>query len=325
MKFNMITEDNTIEQGFAYFLLTKTSKGLSDYTIANINSFYNNFEKFLVSIKCSVKTSHIKVLKVSPAIDTMFRDYLVEKRGLKAQSVHTYMMWFNAFYKCLADELEILPHRKLVLKPAPRVIKTLYTDEQLRRLLTPPKNIRKFYDYEIYVIVHFILNTGCRIHNVVELQMKDISRLDEGIVRFSKTKNGKPQLIFVPTATVAVLKKFINVWRSDATDEDYVFCNSRGGKATTNALNQQYIQYVERHGGAGCPTSFHLLRHQYAATFLKNGGSIYDLKRQLGHSSFDMVQWYADHYADPNVANMERFTPSFNFEKGKKLQPKIKK
>ena len=324
MKFNALTIDSTIESAFAFFMLTKTSKGLTNYTLANINSFYNHLDRCLGAGGGSVKTTTLSIFKGGSAMDTLFRDYL-EKRGLKAQSVHTYMMWYNAFYKYLADELEILPHRTLRLKPAPRVIKTLYTDEQLRRLLTPPKNIRKFYDYEIYVIVHFILNTGCRIHNVVELQMKDISRLEEGIVRFTKTKNGKPQLIFVPTATVAVLRKFINVWRSDATDEDYVFCNSRGGKATTNALNQQYIQYVERHGGAGCPTSFHLLRHQYASTFLKNGGSIYDLKRQLGHSSFDMVQWYADHYAEPNVENMERFTPSFNLEKGKKLEPKIKK
>jgi integrase/recombinase XerD len=211
------------------------------------------------------------------------------------------------------------------LKAAPRVIKTLYTEDQLRLLLTPPKNISDFNFYEMYVIVHFILNTGCRIRNVVDLQMKDITRLEEGIVRFGLTKNGKPQLIFVPAATVAVLKKFINVWRSDANSEDYVFCNQYGAQSTRDALTKRYEAYVKKVAGANCPTSFHLLRHQYAATFLKKGGSIYDLKRQLGHSSFAMVQWYADHYADPNIENMERFTPSFNFEKGKKLQPKIKK
>jgi integrase/recombinase XerD len=204
-------------------------------------------------------------------------------------------------------------------------IKNLLTEDQLRQLIAPFKHYDRFSQYQGWVIANFILNTGARKSNLVNLKMCDLHRIDEGIVRFGTTKNGKPQLIFVPAETCAILKKWCGIWRSDAKPEDYVFCDTKGNQSTGYSIGARYMEFLEKNCEEGFPTSLHLLRHQYASMFLMNGGSIYDLKRQLGHSSFAMVQWYADHYTDPNISNMEAFTPSRTLRQNEKLKPKLGK
>ena len=323
MKFKGLTLENTIEQAFSFYYLTKSSLNLSKATLNGLSCFYNMLVKFFES-GGDGKDTKLNVWKGGAIVDALFVEYL-DSHGYATTTKAVAMVQYNAFYRYLSEDLDLLPVRKLTVKKAERPIKNLLTEEQLRLLLTPPKNLRDFYLYENYVIAHFTLNTGCRARNISELRLDDLSRLDEGIVRFATTKNRKPQLIFVPSGTVSVVKKWLNVWRSDAAASDFVFCDNKGAQMDAKHIGYNYARYVVKRLGKGAPTSIHLLRHQYAFTYLQKGGSIYDLKRQLGHSSFNMVQWYADHTVEPNISNMERFTPSFNLEPSSRLRPNLGK
>ncbi len=53
----------------------------------------------------------------------------------------------------------------------------------------------------------------------------------------------------------------------------------------------------------------HLLRHTYATTFLLNGGDIFLLKQNLGHSTLSMVEQYLHVTSQMAAVRSQRFSP----------------
>jgi hypothetical protein len=53
----------------------------------------------------------------------------------------------------------------------------------------------------------------------------------------------------------------------------------------------------------------HLLRHTYATTFLLNGGDIFLLKQNLGHSTLSMVEQYLHVTSQVAAVRSQRFSP----------------
>ncbi len=64
---------------------------------------------------------------------------------------------------------------------------------------------------------------------------------------------------------------------------------------------------------AGVPIiNFHGLRHTYASHYMMNGGSLYDLKALLGHSTIDVTQ----RYAHLSLESLQKTRSLVNFEIG---------
>src|SRR5215207_2544613 len=59
------------------------------------------------------------------------------------------------------------------------------------------------------------------------------------------------------------------------------------------------------------PFRFHDLRHRYAVEYLKNGGGLYDLQHQLGHSSVKVTELYLA-YLTPEEVVRDKDAPAQN-------------
>lgn len=59
----------------------------------------------------------------------------------------------------------------------------------------------------------------------------------------------------------------------------------------------------------------HLLRHTYATLFLLNGGDVFLLKQNLGHSTLSMVQRYVHIVSEQAAIRSQEFSPLDRLER----------
>ena len=312
---------------------------MSEITIKGVEVFRDNFYQFLaiktipaeelVSYPREEILSHIAIMPImvleGANLDELYKLYLMD-RGNKESSVWQMMTRYIAFYRYCSDILECINPKKFTLQPPQQKIKQLYTNEQLDKLLEKPKDYRKnFKSHRDWLIVMYVYNTGNRRRSIVNIQMKDLAELEEGFVIINETKSKKPQRVVVPQRLVMLIKEFINIWRYDTNGDDYLFTDAYGEQLSADNLTKIVKRYNEKILGKGCPTSIHLFRHQYAAEYIKDEGSMFDLQKQLGHSTLDMVKYYAEHYGKPNKDNIESHAPinrRRNTTTREKLKPK---
>lgn len=305
------------------YISYKRAQGLSEATIKGVDVFFDNFYGFLAlntispddinSFSKEEILAHIAILPLmvieTDNIDELYKLYLMD-RGNNENSVWQMMTRFLAFYRYCSDVLQAVNKKVFTLKRPKIKIKNLFTDEQITTLLEQPKDYRKnFKTHRDWLLIMYVYNTGNRRRSIANIQMKDLSELDEGFIIINTTKNKNPQRIVVPQKLVHLMKEFIRTWRYDTTGEDYLFTNEYGEQLSLDNITKIVARYCQKRLGEGCPTSIHLFRHQYAAEYIKDEGSMFDLQKQLGHSTLDMVKHYAEHYGKPNADNIASHAP----------------
>ena len=87
-----------------------------------------------------------------------------------------------------------------------------------------------------------------------------------------------------------VLKRFIRDFRSDATPEEYLFCNIAEERLSENALKLSIRDY--NHSREVDRTSIHALRHTYATMLLSRGVDLRTVQDLMGHSDITITQIY---------------------------------
>jgi integrase/recombinase XerD len=216
---------------------------------------------------------------------------MLKSEELKEASINHYLRDLRTFINWCYENEYINEKIKIELITYQEETKEVYTDEELAALLRKPTNKNDFVEWRTYTIVCYILGTGNRIETICNLTIGDIDITDR-IVHLRKEKNRKVQNISIDKKLAAVLHRYKRDWRSDASENEYFFCNQEGNKLTTNALQQSLRKYNMERGVE--KTSCHLLRHTFSKLFIQNGGSEFKLQRMLGHSTLEMTRHYVD-------------------------------
>jgi site-specific recombinase XerD len=109
-------------------------------------------------------------------------------------------------------------------------------------------------------------------------------------------KGAKSRTVQIPDSLKRHLKQFV-VWKASRGEptgpDDYLFIGQRG------PWSSQAIQFlVKKHlktlGLYENEKSVHALRHSYAVEFYRQEKDLRGLQKQLGHSSIQTTQIYAD-------------------------------
>ena len=122
---------------------------------------------------------------------------------------------------------------------------TVASTSNCTRLLKKPDADCKFCEYRNWVIVNFLLNSGCRAATVRNIQIQDVDLLRKQIV-LRHTKNGKVQVILLCTSMIAILRDYMAVRAGKGSD--YLFCNEFGDFLTENALRLAIVKYNNTKG-----------------------------------------------------------------------------
>lgn len=294
---NILT-NKTIDNAFEDFIKHCKVKNLAPATIKYYQDCYERFREFyqdeLDCINSNTIDDYVLFLRDSGINDVSVNTY---KRGLRV--ILYYFM-----------EQGYVEEFKISIYKAEKKIKEVYTDLEIERLLKKP-NLKKcdFAEYRSWVIVNFLLGTGCRSNTLCNIQIKDLS-LEDGLVRLSTTKNKKQQIIPISKHLCIILQEYLT-YRQAKTDEDYLFVSVYNEKLNGDSLYNSIKKYNNRRGVR--KQGIHTFRHTFAKNWIKNGGNIFTLQKMLGHSSLEMVKEYVEMFEDDLRIDYDKYNPLDNF------------
>jgi site-specific recombinase XerD len=109
-------------------------------------------------------------------------------------------------------------------------------------------------------------------------------------------KGSKSRTVQIPDSLKKHLRQFL-AWkqtRGETTGhDDHLFLGQRG-PWTSQAVQQLVKKYLKALGLYESEKSVHALRHSYAVEFYRQEKDLRALQKQLGHSSIQTTQIYAD-------------------------------
>ena len=224
----------TFEQVFELYISAVTARGVKDKTLATYKQHFHAISKRLdVSMPINRLSSSV--------LDKMILQ--MRKEGLSDSSINSYTRTLKCFLSWCNEEG--YSDANLKIYKAAETVKETYTDEELLTLLKKPEADCKFCEYRNWVIVNFLLNSGCRAATVRNIQNQDVDLSRRQIV-LRHTKNGKVQVIPLCSAMVAILRDYMTIREGEASD--YLFCNEFGGFLTENALRLAIVKFNNSRG-----------------------------------------------------------------------------
>jgi len=295
----LVRQSPSTSIAFERFAKANQVKNLSPATLEYYDSFLQTFIDFLGD-------GEMLVSDIEPST---IEDYILFLKSSKEKSlcdisVNTYLRAVRAFlYYCMRQNW--LPRFDIKLIKADESIKEPYTNEELRKLLARPdmKNCR-FSEYRNWVIVNFLLSTGCRVSTLIELKIKDLD-FSNGTVLFTHMKARKQQVVPMSKSLCAVLFEYLDY--RDGQPDDYLFISECNTQLTRHGLATSIRRYNHSRGVE--KTSLHLFRHTFAKLYIVAGGDAFRLQKLLGHSDLTMTRHYVALYADDLKDNYDKYNP----------------
>lgn len=271
-KYNKISIHTRIEQ----FIVAKQIDNLSQKTIDNYKLTLNIFANHIRKTVNTINTDDIRDYIV----------YLSHERRIKQSSLDTYLACIKSFFNWLQSEEIINKNPTLKIKSGKfdkiSTRKSLKIEEILL-IKDSCKNIRE------KSIIEFLLSTGCRLSEVINLNIEDIDFIEQSIKVLGKGK--KQRIVYFSTEAKIYLTQYLQQRKGNS---DAIFTSI---KKPYERLNQRALQKIVRNIGvkAGLKNNIHphLFRHTFATTLLNKGMDIVIIQRLLGHSNLQTTQIYA--------------------------------
>ena len=297
MKIQMKKRFSSILECLGDFLRERKAEGVTEKTIQSYHNIFHSIGKHL---------------DLSMGIDELTKNDLtglvcaLKDKGLSDNTINSYTRHLHSFLEWAKKE-NLTDVTLAIYKPC-ETIKDTYTDEELRKLLKKP-NMKtvKFFDYRNWVIINFLVNSGCRASTVRNILIKDVD-IDKGLVTYRHNKNRKIQIVPLCDSMRRILRDYMRI--RDAGDNEYLFPAEQNKQMTERGFYQAVARYNKSRGVS--KTSPHLFRHTFAERFLLNGGNAFALQRILGHSTLDMTKRYCRIYDNSIVENFNSFSPLEN-------------
>lgn len=207
-------------------------------------------------------------------------DYIfaMKEEKLSDTTINTNLRMVRAFlYWCM--EKGYLEQFAIKLVRADDPIKEPYTAQELEKLLTAPnRKSCSFAEYRNWVMVNFLLGTGCRASTLVNLKIGDLD-LSAGMVTFRHMKARNQQMVPLAKSLVKVLEEYLEFRGGEPSES--LFVSEYGNALTVSALGNAVWTY--NHSRDVAKTSVHLFRHTYAKLYIQAGGDPFRLQKLLGH------------------------------------------
>ena len=279
-KITMSKKNNlTIEDAFALFIRKCKINNLTENSINSYVSKITHFYEFVD------KNSPVNTI-TSEIVDSYIL-YLRNETEANDITINSYLRALRAFaYYCM--ECNYISKFKIQLPKAEKKIKETYTDQDLKKLLEKPNmNTCTFSTYKTWVFENYLLGTGNRISSALNLRIGDVD-FENDLITLRRTKNRKQQIIPLSNTLAVILREYLEI--RGGTEDDYLFCNEYGQKASERSYQQLVSRYnIKRNVNV---TSCHSFRHTFAKKAILNGIDPFRLQRLLGHSDLTVTKEY---------------------------------
>jgi site-specific recombinase XerD len=137
------------------------------------------------------------------------------------------------------------------------------------------------------LLVEFMLNTGCRVGEVHQLNREDIDL--ENRTAHVVGKGKKIRYVHFTDKCAILLEKYLHTLPNNSTA---VFVTSTGKQLGVRMI-QRIIHEMGKEAGLSTPLYPHRLRHTFATELLAKGAELSFIGDELGHNDISTTQIYA--------------------------------
>lgn len=169
-------------------------------------------------------------------------------------------------------------------------------------------------------LVSLMLDTGLRVSEEANLAAADL-HLDSRYVKVMG-KGSKERMISFGVSCQRTLLQYYHYFRPEPAHPGVeTFFLSIDGYPMTASSIQSMMKRLAK--SSGVPRMYpHLLRHTYATLFLLNGGDVFTLQQNLGHTTLEMVRRYVHLASRMAAIRGQSFSPldRLNIKEGRRFK-----
>ena len=258
-----------------YYLGAKKIDGLSERTLKNYKYNLELFAGRVTKSAAKVTTDDIRG----------YIAYLDETRHLAETSLQTHINTLRAFFGWLHVE------EKIKKNPMAK-IKSLKLDKKGARQALSVEELERLRDacegYREKALVEFLVSSGCRLSEVVQLSASDLNLTDRSVQVTGK--GDKDRSVYFSVRARLMLQEYIQ----ERKGGEGLFCSC---KSPYQPLKQRAIQRIihniSERAGLAARVHPHLLRHTFATHAINGGMDVTVIQKLLGHEDVSTTQIYA--------------------------------
>ncbi|HEV8047813.1 MAG TPA: site-specific integrase [Terriglobales bacterium] len=216
--------------------------------------------------------------------DAELKDMVMRMRekGLKATGCNSAIQAINVYLKWSGSALRVAK-----LKEPQRILPTFTLPQVSQLIHWKPKGV---YHRRLHLLSLVLLDTGCRISEVLNLHVQDVD-LDNLLLTVTG-KGSKQRKVPISFELRKDLAR--HIVDSESRSHDLVFCTRRGRLLDRHIMLRDVKLLCGRLGFDPPERTLHAFRHTFAVNYLRKGGSVFHLQRVLGHSSLEMTRRYVN-------------------------------
>ena len=280
MRMKTISETRTLRDVSYEFLAYKKARKVRERTLRDYQKY---IDKFLMQ---SANTLDVDILK------TEILHYFAEiPTTSPSRYNHPYQYLHALFEWCsMQDYIPYNPFKKLGLKKIrdegnvqPAEIKDI-------KIMLKSLDKHNYTELRDYNIILLMLDTGIRTSELMAVTNDDFDPEAQSInIRAEVAKTSRSRTLYLSNMTNTSLRKFLNVKPKEW--EQWLFPTRDGKKLEANVLARNFRKYCQRCGVKFTP---YQIRHSFATFYLENGGDLFTLQRQMGHTDLQMTRRYTE-------------------------------
>ena len=190
--------------------------------------------------------------------------------------------WKNPIRKVKAPKIAIEPLEPVTMDDVEKIIATC--------------DSKTFYDLRDKGIMLFLLDTGCRASEACNVNLGDVD-LIRGSVLIRHGKGGKYRTVFIGKKTRKAIRNYLRIAKEYFKFEDSPLFISQSGEGLTYWGLNEIIKRRSKQAGIE-KIKLHSFRRAFAINALRSGMDMENLRRLMGHSSYQVLQRYLREVTD---------------------------
>lgn len=227
---------------------------------------------------------------------------------LAASTVKAYIrVWKSFFSWCYEEELiDVNPAERLKYPKVPKRIRPAFIAEQIESMLSACDTSTGD-GFRDRVILLLLLDTGLRIAEISTLKVFNV--YDKYIK--VEGKGRKEREIGVYPEMSKLLWKYIHKYRNPTVaTETILFIGHRGKPLLSSGIHYIIKRIQKASELEDIKFSAHVFRHTFAKMYLKRGGDLFKLSRQLGHGDINTTKIYLEDFTSADAReDHDEFSP----------------
>ena len=268
-------------------------QGLSTNTIKSYRDTFTLLLKFCNEMQ-GVPIEKITIKYLDSEFVVSFLNWLENKRGNSISTRNQRLAALHSFFRFLQSEepKHLLQCQQILAIDTKKHIKP-HIDylgaEQVRTMLAKP-NLTKKSGRRDLLILCMLYDTGARVSELIDLDVRDVRLEDSPIVTLNGKKGNKLRQVPLMTQTAVILRDYLkaNKLTTPQMLDHPLFFNNKGTRFTRPGIT--YI--LQKYCGTSKITP-HVIRHTKAMHLLQSGVNIVYIRDILGHVDLKTTEVYA--------------------------------